>query len=204
MPFLPWVPTAGNAPVPLSPGNGGTGGQLPWVAADDGFLGYNSSPDTASGGGLLVVSVAYLARLPVRVPTLISNLWVDVSTIGAGTANGFSGMWIVSGATGAVLAQSADQTATFTGTTGWKQIPMTVPVQVPAGPPFPYAVTLSNLLTTQVTLLRQLNTVANSPQAVANVSTLRWAGQAAFGTAVGAVTLASNAPNANSIVVGWS
>lgn len=204
MPFVPWVPTAGNAAVPLSPANGGTGGQLPWIGGDDGFLGFNSDPAYASGGGLLIAGTAYLARLDVRPSTLISNLWICITAAGAGTANGFSGAFIVSGSNGAVLAQSADQTATFTGTTGWKQIAMTTPVTVPGGSPFPYAVILSNLLTTQVTTLRQLNTVNNSPQTVVAASSFRWAQQPAFGGSVGTVTLASNANSGFSNIVGWS
>lgn len=202
-----WVPTIGNALPPLPVSSGGTGsanGAPLWLPGDDGFPGYNADPATASGGGLLVAGTAYLARLPIRVPTLVSNLWVEVSAIGAGTANGFSGAWLVSGVTGAVLAQSADQTATFTGTTGWKQIPMAAPVTVGGGA-FPYAVILSNLLTTQVTLLRQLNAATqDSPQVTPNVASLRWAQQAAFGAAVGPVTLASNVNSGFSNIVGWS
>jgi hypothetical protein len=88
--------------------------------------------------------------------------------------------------------------------TGWQSVAMSTPVTVTGGPPFPYAVILPNLLTTQPTLLRQLNTVNNSPQAVAAVSSLRWASQAAFGSAVGAVTLASNNASGFSNIVGWS
>lgn len=204
MPFLPWVATAGNAPVPLSLANGGTGGQLPWSPADDGFLGFNSDPSSASGGGLLIATNAYLARLPIRTSTLISNIWFCVSAAGVG-ASTTSFVWIVSGANGSVLAQSTSVTAqaAMTGT-GWQSVPMTTPVTVPGGAPFPYAVILPNLLTTQPTLLRQLNTVNNSPQTAANASQFRWAQQAGFGTAVAAVTLSSNANSGFSNIVGWS
>jgi hypothetical protein len=188
MPFLPWSSAAGT---------------VPWLPADDGFLGANSDPETASGGGLLTVGTAYLARMPLRVTQTITNLWFCMTLAGTGTANGFSGMWIVSGATGAVLAQSADQTAAFTGATGWLKIPMAAATAIPAGT-FPYAVLLCNLLTTQPTALRQLNTVNDAPQAVPSLAGARWAQQAAFGAAVGAVTLASNAASAFSNVILWN
>ena len=206
MTFTPWAPTVGNATIPLSVASGGTGttgsGNLFWQPADDGFAGFNSDPCSASGGGLLIGGTAYLARLPVRVPTLISKLWVCVPTAGSGASTG-SFIWIVSGSNGAVLAQSADCAAAFTGTQ-WQSVNMTAPVTVGGSLPFPYAVILSNLAVTQPTLLRQLNTVNDSPQATPAVSSLRWAQQAAFGTAVAAVTLASNAASGFSNIVGWS
>ena len=204
MAFTAWVATAGNSPAPLSAALGVTGGYLPWAPPDDGFIGFNSSPDTASGGGLLIASTAYLARLPVRVTTTISNLWICVSAAGVGTST-TSFLWIVSGATGAVLAQStgAAAQAAMTGT-GWQAVAMSTPVTVTPGAPFPYAVILPNLLTTQPTLLRQLNTVNDSPQNPVALSSARWAQQPAFGSAVGAVTLASNAASGFSNIVGWS
>src|SRR5580704_14826133 len=128
-----------------------------WNPGDDGFIGFNSDPDSASGGGTAIAGTAYLTRLPIRTPTLVSNLWLCTSTVGATTSSG-SFVWIVSGSTGAVLAQSADTVTQFT-TAGWNAYPMTVPAIVGGGSLLPYAVVLSNLNTTQVTLLRQLNTV---------------------------------------------
>jgi hypothetical protein len=188
MPFNPWA-AASSYPW--------------WLPSDDGFLGANSDPSTASGGGLLTAGTAYLARLPIRTATVITNLWIATGTAGTGGANGFSGLWIVSGSTGAVLAQSADQTTAFQGATGYQKVPMVSAVTIPAGT-FPYAVILSNLLTTQVTLLRMLNTANDAPQAAPAVSALRWAQQPGFGSAVGPVTLASNAVTALSNLVLWS
>jgi hypothetical protein len=204
MSFTPFIQTVGNAAVPLATTLGGTGGQLPWIGGDDGYLGFNSDPAGASGGGLLIAGTAYLARLDIRVPTTISNLHICVSTAGVGTSV-TSFLWIVSGANGSVLAQStaAAAQAAMTGS-NWQPVAMTAPVTVPGGPPFPYAVILPNLLTTQPTLLRMLNTVNNSPQATPAVSSLRWASQAGFGSAVGAVTLASNTASGFSNIVGWS
>jgi hypothetical protein len=189
MTFTPWSTTV-------------LAGEQFWLPADDGFLGFNSSPETASGGGLIIGGVAYLARLPIRTATLVSKLWVCVTTGGTGASTG-SFLWIVSGATGAVLAQSADAATQLTST-GWQSVNMITPATVGGSGAFPYAVILSNLATTQPTLLRQLNTANDAPQATPAVSTLRWASQAAFGTAVAPVTLASNAASAFSNVVGWS
>lgn len=202
-----WVPTVGNSLTPLGVASGGTGtatgAALPqWQPPDDGFLGFNSDPATASGGGLLVAGTAYIERLPIRTATLVSKLWVCVTAAGVGASSG-SFLWIVSGANGAVLAQSADAAAALTGT-GWQPVNMTVPATVGGSGAFPFAVILSNLATTQPTLLRQLNTTNNSPQAVAAAASIRFAQQAAFGSAVAAVTLASNANSAFSNLVGWS
>jgi hypothetical protein len=202
MSFTPWVATAGNAPVPLALGLGGTGGTWPWSPADDGFLGFDSDPASGGSAALLVAGTAYLARLPIRVTSLVSNLWYNVNVAGVGASSG-SFLWLVSGVTGAVLAQSADQGATFTGAVGWHAAAMTVPVTVAAGS-FPYAVILCNLVTTQLTTTRQVSSQQNVPQAVSNVASLRWAQQPAFGSAVGAVTLASNAPTNFSNIIGWS
>lgn len=203
MTFTPFVQTVGNATVPLSPALGGTGGPYPWAPGDDGFLGCNADPAGASGGGLLVASTAYLVRLPLRVPTLISNIWICCSAAGVGTST-TSFVWIVN-SSGTVLAQStsAAAQAAMTGT-NWQPVAMSTPATIPAGPPFAYAVILPNLLTTQPTLLRMLNTVNNSPQAVANVSQLRWAAQAAFGSAVANVTLSSNTGTGFCPVIFWS
>ena len=187
-----WIPTIGNSSLSLLP---------PFEPSDDGFSGFNSDPATASGGGALTAGTAYLARLPVRAGQLISRLWF-CPTIGATGASTGSFAWLVSGSTGAVLAQSAD-IATQLSATGWQSAAMTTPVTVPSGT-FPYAVILANFATTQPTMLRQLNTVNNSPQSTVAVSSLRWAQQAAFGSAVAAVTLSSNAASAFSNIVGWS
>ena len=140
MPFTPWAPTIGNIVPPLPASQGGTGQtSLPltvanggtgatsvatalaglgifqtWLPADDGFLGANSDPSAASGGGLLVAGTLYLARLNVRVATTITNLFYGVSVIGVGASTGsFAGLY---SAAGALLSGSADIAANLTGT----------------------------------------------------------------------------------------
>jgi len=177
-----------------------------WTPADDGYLGANSDPATQSGGGVLIGGTLYLARLPVRAPTTITSLWVNVAAVGVGASTG-SFVGLAAPGTGTLLSGSADVGATFAGTTGWKQLALTTPQAVLGGPgpaSWPYALILCNLATTQVSLGRQLNTVASSPQATAAVSQMRWASQAAFGTALGNVTLASNVASAFSIAVLWN
>lgn len=202
MSFTPWVPTAGNSPVPLSVGNGGTGGQLPWVAADDGFLGSNSDPSAASGGGLLVATNLYMMRLSPRVATVVTNLFMCVSVVGVGATNGcFVGLY---SAAGTLLSGSADVNASFTGTTGWKSLPLSTPQAVTAGTVV-YAAVLCNLVTTQVTLLRQNNSVNADPQAVVTAATQRWGQFAAAGTTLPAsLTMSSMAGTAFTNVVLWT
>jgi hypothetical protein len=177
-----------------------------WNPADDGYLGGNSDPATGSGGGLLVAGTLYLARLPVRAPTTITSLWAYVSAVGVGASTG-SFVGLCAPGTGQLLTGSADVGATFTGTTGWKQLALATPQALLGGPTpasWPFALILCNLATTQVTLLRQENSIAAEPQAVTNVAQLRWASQAAFGAALGNVTLASNVASAFTNVVLWN
>lgn len=174
-----------------------------WNPSDDGFKGFNADPSGASGGGVLVAGTAYLARLPIRTPTLVSNLWFCTASVGVGASTG-SFVWIVSGSSGAVLCQSADCVTQFE-TAGWNAYPMTTPTIVGGGPvPWVYAVALSNLATTQVGILRMLNTTNNSPQNPVNVATDRWTSKATFGAAVGPVTLSGTVSTGFSNIVGWS
>jgi hypothetical protein len=177
-------------------------GAAQWLPGDDGFLGANSDPAYASGGGLLTAGTLYLARIIPRVSQTITNLWVCVSTIGAGTSTGtFVGLYSSSG--GAPLSTSTDCASSFTGTTGWKSIALQAAQNVTAGSLY-YAGELCNLGTTQVNLLRQNNSQNSAPQASANTAQLRWAQQASFGTTMGSVTLSSSAATAVTIIVLWS
>lgn len=202
MPFVPWVPTAGNAPVPLSLALGGTGGQVPWVPADDGFLGSNSDPSAASGGGLLNATNLYLQRLIPRVNTTITNLFYCTSAVGVGASTGsFVGLY---SAAGTLLSGSADVGGTAWVTVGYNKIPLTTPQAVTAGTTV-FAAALCNLATTQVTLLRQNNSVNAAPQATVTAATQRWGVFGAVGTALPAsLTMSSMVATAFTNIVLWS
>lgn len=179
-----------------------------WNPADDGFLGMNSDPAGASGGGLVTAGNLMMNRLPVRVPTVITNVWYAVTAAGAGASTGsFVGLYSPAGV---LLSGSTDQGATFTGTTGWKSGALTTPQALAGGPTpasWPFVGVLCNLATTQVTLLRQLtNGNVNAPQAPAIVpATLRWGIFAAVGTALPAsLTMANMAASGFSLVIGWN
>jgi len=176
MPFNPFGPTVGNSPLSVLP---------TWLPSDDGFAGANGDPATTSGGGALVAGTLYLARLPFRSAGAVANLWPGVSALGVGatTGNGtFVGLW---SPTGQLLSASADCAASFnSGATQYKPIGLLAAQAVAAGSgpgQWPYAGVLCNLVTTQVTLLRQANANTQSPQAVPNPGTLRWGQIPAFG-----------------------
>lgn len=198
-----WVPTIGQAQSPLSPALGGAGGQLPWSAADDGFVGANSDWATESGGGTMIAGTLYLQRLLIRQATTITNLWYGVSTAGSGASTGtFVGLYAQSGT---LLSGSADIAAAVTGSTGFHPCALSTPQQVAAGAQV-WAGILSNLATTQPSLIRQLNASpfgTSTPNAA--TSNYRWASQAAVGTALPSpLTVASNAATAFTFVVGWT
>lgn len=152
-----------------------------WSPADDGFLGGNSDPSSASGGGLLVAGTLYMARINVRAATTFTNLFYGVSAVGTGASTGsFVGLY---SAAGVLLSGSADQGAALAGTTGYKQAALTTPQAVAAGAVV-YAAVLCNLATSQPSLMRQQNSVNASPQAVQANATQRWGAFAAQGTAL--------------------
>lgn len=180
-----------------------------WNPADDGFLGGNSDPATASGGGLLVAGTLYMARLPVRNPSAITNLWPGLSVLGSDTGTGsfFAGVYSPGGL---LLSGSANLVGTVNqgGSTGYKQMALTT-AQAQAGGPGPsswvWAGFLANLTTTQPTFERQLNAVLNSPQAVATPATQRWGAFAAVGTSLPAsLTMSSMAATAFPLIVLWN
>lgn len=178
-----------------------------WLPQDDGFLGANSSPETASGGGLMVAQTLYLARLPVRAPTSVSNLFPGLSVIGADTGTGvfFAGLY---SAAGVLLSGSANLVASMTAGTGYKPLALTTAQALAGGPgpsSWPWAAFLANLTTTQPTLLRQENAAFNSPQAAANAATLRWGAIAAVGTSLPAsITMANMVATAFPFIVAWT
>lgn len=179
---------------------------VPWTPNDDGFLGSNFDPAGASGGGLLVAGTLYLARLPIRAPTTITNLWYGVSVAGAGASTGsFVGLYSPAGV---LLSGSADQGATFAGATGYHPAALTTPQALAGGPgpsAWPFAAVLCNLATTQVTLVRAFNTPNASPQVVVTPATMRWGSFAAQGTALPAsVNLSTMATTSFTNIFPWN
>lgn len=174
-----------------------------WNPIDDGFKGFNADPANQSGGGVAIAGTVYVQRLPIRTPTLVTNLWYNTSTVAVGASNGCF-VWIINGATGAVLCQSADCLTQFE-TVGWNAYPMTTPTVVGGGAfPWVYAATLSNAVTTQVGLGRMFNSQQADPQTSINLATQRWGSKSAFGTAVGPITMSGLSGTAFTFCVGWN
>jgi len=184
-------------PTPVAPFQNGT-----YAITDDGWLGGNSDPGTISGGGLLSAGSLYLQRIELRAAALITNLWYDVTTIGAGASTGsFVGLW---SSAGTLLSGSADVGAAFAGVTGWQSFPLTTPQALPAGG-FVWAGVLCNLATTQVTMGRQANSAVEALGGpTSGPSTLRWAIRGAFGTALASFAPAGNAVTAFTLAVAWN
>lgn len=181
-------------------------GLMFWQPGDDGFLGANYDPAGASGGGLLIAGTLYLARLPVRAPGLISNLWPGLSVAGVGASTGsFAGLYSPSGA---LLTGSADIGGVLTGPTGYHPCALTTPQAFAGGPSqlsWPFAAFLCNLATTQPTFIRAFNAITAAPQAVVNAATLRWGQFPAVGTALPAqLTMASMAATAFTNIIPWT
>jgi hypothetical protein len=130
-----------------SPGSGD-----PWLPADNGLLAANADPDLQPGTALLTAGTLYLAKLPARGTTVISNLWVGLATAGVGASTGsFLGLY---SAAGLLLAQSADIDGILTGTTGGVAAALGVPQLLLAGSnaQSPWVALLANLATTQPTM----------------------------------------------------
>lgn len=123
-------------------------------------LGYKSwAYDPASASTPLITGdgVVYLVRLQARRSEVWTNLHVGITTIGATLDSGQNFVGLYNSA-GTKVAESADITSTFAGTTGEKQIPFATPVTVSAG--FYWGAIVCNG-TTPVTLVRCAGSVAD-------------------------------------------
>lgn len=173
-----------------------------WQPGDDGFLGANSDPGYASGGGLAVDQTLYLQRITPRVASTVTNLWYCLSTLGSDTGTGvfFVGLW---DSGGNLLSGSANLVSSTTATAGYKAFALTTPQSVTAGSIY-YAGLLAHLTTTQPTFLRQNNSTNAAPQASVNIATARWSAKTSFGTALGNATLSGFAQTAFTFIALWS
>lgn len=124
----------------------------PWLPADQAMLMAAEDPYTGSvNSSLMAAGTIYLTKLPARQAFTLNNVLVLMPAAGVGASTGsFAGIY---SSAGALLAQSADAAALFTGAAGVLSIPLTSSAQVPAGG-FVWAALLANLATTQPTLSR--------------------------------------------------
>jgi hypothetical protein len=179
-----------------------------WLPSDNGYLGANYDYAASSGGGLAVAKTLYLQKLIIRASTTITNLHYLCSTVGLGASTtSFVGLW---SSAGALLSGSSDVGAAFlvgAQNNGDAACALTTPqpITVADTPVILYSGCVFNLGTTQPTLERALNVaLASGPNLSATPQLYRWATNGTNVTALGALTLASNALTAFTYWVGWS
>lgn len=171
-----------------------------WVAADHGLLGMNADYAAGSGGGLMVANTIYLQKIVLRKATTITNLWYGITVVGVGASTGAGSLVAVYNSAGTRMgANSADVSGTFLAT-GWQPFALGSPQALAAG--VYYAAIVVNLVTTQPTLWRMVNTtvITNPNQSAAS---FRWATNGT-GALPSSLTLSSNAATAFTFCVGWS
>jgi hypothetical protein len=127
----------------------------PFLPVDAGLLAWTSDPWLAQNSSVLTAGSVYISKLPIRVPTLISNLWLGLAVTGVGVSTGsFVGLYSPAGI---LLAQDpTDQDAAFTGAIGALEFPLSAPQNIQGGPEsqWPWVAVLANLATTQPALVR--------------------------------------------------
>jgi hypothetical protein len=122
---------------------------VPWLPADNSLLAAAGDPVLFNAGFLTIAGTVYLSKIPVRNPTLASNVWAVATVAGVGASTGsFGGLY---SSAGALLSGSADAGGLVLGA-GAVEIPLSTPQQLAAG--FVWAAFLFNLATTQPTLAR--------------------------------------------------
>lgn len=177
---------------------------VPWLPADNGLLGANTDPIATGSTTTLIAGTVYLAKLPVRSATLITNIVWAMATTGAGASTGsFAGL--ISSA-GALLSGSADIATQLTGATGLISCPLTTPQAVAGGAEaaWPWAVLVANLATTQPTLNRGNGTIA-AVNGGLGAAALRFAVNGTGQTTLGSITPSANTQaGAFSFFAGWS
>lgn len=105
-----------------------TAGNTP---ADRGLLAWAYDPLAAVNNQVLVSAGLYLIKVPVRVPALVTRIYIGVATAGSGLTAGqcYAGLY---DAAGNRLGVTADQASAW-ASNGVKAMDLTAPVSVPAG-----------------------------------------------------------------------
>jgi hypothetical protein len=179
---------------------------VPWLPSDNSLLGANADILEMVNTTVLTAGTIYLAKLPVRSTSLVTNVVWAMSAAGVGASTGsFTGLY---SAAGPQLSGSADVAASLTGATGQIPLALTTP-QTVAGSAlesaWPWAVLVVNLATTQPTMCRANGTIAavNGSLGAANFRFgVNGTGQTAL---PGSITPGANtASGAIGLWVGWS
>lgn len=160
-----------------------------WTPADSNLLLATGDPMALTSTAITIAGTLYLMKLPVRYLVKISSLWFLVTTIGAGTSTtSFVGLY---SSAGALLSGSSD-ISTPLKTLAPAQCNLTTP-QTLAGGTFVWAALLTNLGTTQPTLLKGLTATGNLPNVGLTAASYRWAINGTGLSALpGTITPASN------------
>lgn len=169
-----------------------------WDPQDNGLLAASGDPMAFTGTILLTAGTVMVAKLPIRIPTVITNLLFMLTTAGSGASTGsFAGLF--DDVTGNQIRITADIAAQLTGATGTITCALTSPVTVQ--PPFVWACLVENLATTQPTLARLAAPIGNFGPLGA--SGLRFATNVTGQTALpNPLVISSNVTTVNGLLVG--
>jgi hypothetical protein len=203
-----------NLPAPMAPGQADPGGGYifsfggqPWwldsagnvwnltaprgdfLPGDQGLLEWNFDPSAAVAGTVLVAGKSTLARINVRTPMVVNNIWFHVTTVASGltASQNFVGIYSSAGTLlGSSAAASLDGKVTSTGV-----ITQPLAAPTPLAPGFYWVAQLYGAGTPPV-CAQAANTVANANTGLSAAS-YRWATSGTGLTALAAsITPASN------------
>jgi len=170
----------------------------PWAPSDNGLLAANADPYVLTTALIATAGTLYLAKLSARSAYTATNIWVGVSTAGAGASTGsFVGLY---NSSGTLLSGTADIGASLLAT-GPVSTALTTPQSLAAGS-FVWVAFLVNLAVTQPLMFRgvPLGSMGNVNLAA---SAFRFATNGAGLSALpGSITPASNAGTGETLWVG--